>query len=83
MSENENHLFKQLALECMDNLYSKAIRMVNNTKIAEDLVQQTYELAYNRFEQFDKSDDFEKWLIGIFIFIWASNSFREPMVSNG
>jgi RNA polymerase sigma-70 factor (ECF subfamily) len=69
MSDNEKKLFEDLALKHMDDLYSNAIRLAKNTKIAEDLVQQTIESAYGCFEKFDKNSDFEKWLNRILMFI--------------
>jgi len=62
MSDSEKQLFENLAIEHMDSLYSKAIRLARNSEVAEDLVQQTYASAFCVFDQFDKSDNFNKWL---------------------
>ena len=83
MFDSENQLFENLAIKHMDKVYSKAIRLAGSTEAAEGLVQQTYEVAYWRFEHFDKKADFEKWLIGILIFIWASACFQEPLIAEG
>jgi RNA polymerase sigma-70 factor, ECF subfamily len=75
MSDKEKELFEDLALKHMDNLYSTAIRLVKNTKIAEDLVQRTFESAFRRFENYNKKSDFEKWMIGNLMFILTSDGY--------
>ena len=72
MSDNEKQLFENLALQHMDNLYSNAIRLAKNTKDAETLVHHTYQSAFERFEQFDKNRDFEKWLNRILVLIYVN-----------
>jgi RNA polymerase sigma-70 factor (ECF subfamily) len=62
MSDSEKQLFENLAIEHMDSLYSKAIRLGRSSEGAEDLVQQTYASAFCVFEQFDKNNNFNKWL---------------------
>ncbi|MDZ7721529.1 MAG: hypothetical protein U5R06_01575 [candidate division KSB1 bacterium] len=83
MTDNEIRLFENLALKHMDKLYSQAIRLAGSTETAESLVQQTYKLSYWRFEQFDKTADFEKWLIRNLAFIWARTRFQGPLIAEG
>ncbi|MBN1998673.1 hypothetical protein JW935_14025 [candidate division KSB1 bacterium] len=72
MSKNEQLLFENLALQYMDNLYSKAIRLARSTEVTEILVQQTYTAAFNVFEQFEKNRNFSKWLNGILMLIYVN-----------
>ena len=80
MFDSENQLFENLAIKHMDNLYSKAIRLVRSAKGAEDLVQQTYASAYCVFEQFDKNSDFNKRLNEILMLIYTNTRpyLQEP-----
>ncbi len=83
MFENDNQLFEDLAIEYMDNLYSNAIRLVKSAKTAEDMVQQTYAVAFCVFEQFDKKSDFNKWLNEILMLVYKNSQFchYEPTVN--
>ncbi len=74
MTDNERQLFENLAIEHMDNLYSKAIRLARSSEGAEELVQRTYATAFNQFEQFDKGRNFCHWLDEILMLICASLS---------
>lgn len=72
MSKNEQQVFENLALQYMDDLYSKAIRLARSTKVAEILVQQTYAAAFDNFGQFNKNNDFSKWMNGILMLIYVN-----------
>jgi len=74
MSDNEKQLFENLAIEHMDSLYSRAIRLAGNAAIAEGLVQQTYASAFCAFEQFDQHSDFNKWLHEILLLVHSRSS---------
>lgn len=67
MSENEKQLFENLAIEVMDNLYSKAVRLAGSAEGAEILVQQTYAAAFGVFEKFEKDSDYNNWFNEILI----------------
>jgi RNA polymerase sigma-70 factor, ECF subfamily len=73
MSDSEKQLFENLAIEYMDDLYSNAIRLASCTEGAEFLVQETYASAFCGFERFDKKSDFNKWLSGILMVVYADN----------
>ena len=73
MSENEKQLFENLALQNMDDLYSRAIRLAGNAEGAEFLVQQTYAIAFGIFEQFDKNNDFAEWLSGLLMLVYMTD----------
>jgi len=72
MSDDDKQLFENLAIEHMDSLYSRAIRLAKSAEVAEGLVQQTYASAFSAFEQFDKNNDFNKWLEEILMLIYTS-----------
>lgn len=74
MSNGDKQLFVNLAIEHMDSLYSRAIRLVGSAERAEGLVQQTYTSAFCAFEQFNKNSDFNKWLKETLILVFMQSS---------
>jgi len=78
MSEIQQQVFENLALECMDLVYSNAIRLAGSTEKAELLVQNTYEFAFYLFEYTDQKFDFAAWLNDIMILIYKDSSHSFP-----
>jgi len=72
---SEKQIFENLALKHMDNLYSKATRLVGNAEGAEILVQQTYATAFVAFERFDKNSDFNTWQNEILMLVYLNSRF--------
>ena len=64
--KKEKQRFVDIAFSHMDALYTKAIRVTNNARIAEYFAQLTYEKAYYLFYQYDWKEDFGDWLLRIF-----------------
>ena len=83
MVESDKQVFESLASKYMDDLYSNAIKLEGGIEKAEILVQQTYATAYNVFDQFDKSLDFNEWLTLILMHTFASlHSLFEESAEN-
>ena len=57
--------FEADALPYLDQLYGAALRMTRNPSDAEDLVQDTFAKAYQRFDQFEPGTNLKAWLYRI------------------
>lgn len=55
-------LFEREALPLMNLLFSGALKLTRNTRDAEDLVQDTYLRAYERFHLFSKGTNLKAWM---------------------
>jgi len=62
--------FETMALPFMDQLYSHALRLTQNSSDAEDLVQETYLKGYRAFTSFKEGTNLRAWLFRI-----LTNSF--------
>mgnify|MGYP006134703073 CR=1 FL=1 len=62
--------FESMALPFMDQLYSHALRLTQNSSDAEDLVQETYLKGYRAFASFETGTNLRAWLFRI-----LTNSF--------
>ncbi|MEX0658596.1 MAG: sigma-70 family RNA polymerase sigma factor [Egibacteraceae bacterium] len=66
LTETERHaFFTRDALPYLDALYSAALRYTRNPADAEDLVQETYAKAYEKFHQFEPGTNLKAWLYRI------------------
>jgi RNA polymerase sigma-70 factor, ECF subfamily len=59
--------FERDALPYLGQIYPKALSMTRNPVDAEDLVQETFTLAYASFEQFEPGTNLRAWLYRILI----------------
>lgn len=57
--------FEKASRECMDAIYTRAIRLTKNGPRAEELVQITFFQAFNTFSRFDGTIDFKSWLLSM------------------
>lgn len=57
--------FEQLAMPCLDGLYTSALRLTRSDRDAEDLVQDTFMRAYRFFDKFERGTNFRAWLFKI------------------
>ena len=57
--------FEADALPFLDQLYTAALRMTHNPADAEDLVQETYAVAFAKFHQFREGTNLRAWLYRI------------------
>ena len=62
--------FMDMTEELMDSLYSYARRLTRNDSDAEDLLQDTYFLAYRGFDKFSENTNIKAWMYKI-----MTNSF--------
>jgi RNA polymerase sigma-70 factor (ECF subfamily) len=67
--------FERLALPLAQTLYATAYRLTGHAARAEDLVQEAYVLAWNKFGQFERGTNFKAWLFRILI-LSAKNEGR-------
>lgn len=68
-------VFTRDALPYLDDLYSAALRYTRNPVDAEDLVQETYTKAYEKFHQFAPGTNLKAWLYRILTNTYI-NSYR-------
>jgi RNA polymerase sigma-70 factor (ECF subfamily) len=57
--------FEEQALPYLDRLYGAALRYTRNPADAEDLVQETFAKAYDKFHQFEPGTNLRAWLYRI------------------
>ena len=63
--DERREVFVRDALPYLDQLYSAALRYTRNPADAEDLVQETYAKAYDKFHQFRPGTNLKAWLYRI------------------
>jgi RNA polymerase sigma-70 factor (ECF subfamily) len=61
--------FERLSLPIANTLYATAYRLTGNAARAEDLVQETYVLAWQKFDSFKTGTNFKAWLFRVLILI--------------
>lgn len=64
-AETNRSTFKQLAYPHMKLLFNVALRYTGNVFDAEDIVQETYLMAYNKFHQLKDNAKIKAWLLRI------------------
>jgi DNA-directed RNA polymerase specialized sigma24 family protein len=57
--------FECFAIEHMDFMYKQAIKLTTDMERAEDLVQRTIDLAFQKFDQYHTEQNFQNWLHNI------------------
>jgi RNA polymerase sigma-70 factor (ECF subfamily) len=72
--------FEETTLPYMDSLYNTALRMTKEREEAEGLVQETYLLAYKRFDSFLKGTNCKAWLFKILRNLFI-NKYRKNIES--
>lgn len=60
-----SHNFEILARQHMDDLYTRAIQLEPDMQRVEDLIQLTYEKAFELFSAIRRDTDFRLWLFEI------------------
>lgn len=61
--------FEALAMPLARALYGTAFRMLGNSQRAEDIVQDAYARAWEKFDQFQKGSNFKAWIFQILVFL--------------
>ena len=74
MMEQERYKeqFERYALDCMDTVYTEALRLTGNLPEAENLVQSTYQHAFENFDEFRSNGKAHGWILAI-----LRNEFQE------
>lgn len=62
---NQLGKFENIAFDCINDLYNKALYLCQNKVDAEDLVQETYLKAYRFFDSFEEGSNFKAWIFKI------------------
>ncbi|OKL52931.1 hypothetical protein BSZ39_12270 [Bowdeniella nasicola] len=68
--------FESDAIPHLDRLYGAALRMTRNPADAEDLVQDTFARAYDKFDQYKPGTNLKAWLYRIMTNLYI-NSYRK------
>lgn len=63
--ELKSALFFRLYNAAQQRIFAFLLMMVHNHSDAEDLLQETASILWERFEEFDKSKSFAAWSVGI------------------
>jgi len=74
-AKNLSDTFARDALPLHDVLYRQALHLVRNPDSAEDLVQETYLHAFNKFESFTAGTNLKAWMARI-LFNQFVNQYR-------
>jgi RNA polymerase sigma-70 factor, ECF subfamily len=61
--------FESLAMPLAQVLYATAYRITGNSARAEDLVQETFVRAWQKFSSFTRGSNFKAWIFKILIFL--------------
>lgn len=72
MIATKKQIFENLALKNMENLYTKAISLAESMEGAEYLVQLTFAVAFEVFEQYDKNSSFGTWLNDTLMLVYSN-----------
>lgn len=78
--------FETEALPYLDRLYGAALRMTRNPADAEDLVQDTFARAYEKFAQYTPGTNLKAWLYRIMTNLYINQyrkAQREPRQTYG
>ncbi|MDO5726403.1 MAG: sigma-70 family RNA polymerase sigma factor [Bowdeniella nasicola] len=78
--------FETEALPYLDRLYGAALRMTRNPADAEDLVQDTFARAYEKFAQYKPGTNLKAWLYRIMTNLYINQyrkAQREPRQTYG
>ncbi len=62
---SDNFNFEILARQHMDALYTRAIQLEPDMQRVEDLIQLTYQRAFDLFQAVRRDPDFKQWLFDI------------------
>lgn len=65
--------FEAEALPYLDQIYGAALGLTRNPSDAEDLVQDVYLRAFDRFATFEPGTNVRAWLYRILTTVWVSN----------
>lgn len=76
-ADDKDAVFAKEALPLLDQIYGAALGMTKNPTDAEDLVQETYLRAYNKFEQYTPGTNIKAWLYRILTNAYISQYRRE------
>ena len=68
--------FEESSRECMDAIYTRAIRLTKNAPKAEELVQMTYQRAFDAYSETNSILNFKKWATRLLFEIYIEQCAR-------
>ena len=74
--------FEKAALGHLDAVYRAAVALCGGRQEADDLVQETYLRAFERFESFRPGTNCKAWLLRIMRNIWIDRLRRKKIAGN-
>lgn len=74
--EERREVFVRDAVPYLDQLYSAALRYTRNPSDAEDLVQDTFAKAYDKFHQYEPGTNLRAWLYRVLTTTYI-NAYRK------
>lgn len=69
MEQSRSDEFEALAMPLARALYGTAFRMLGNSQRAEDIVQEAYVRAWEKFDQYEAGSNFKAWIFQILVFL--------------
>ena len=72
--------FEEIALPHLDTVYRAAVAICGRQREAEDLVQDTFLKAFERFELFEKGTNCKAWLLQILRNTWIDRLRHQKVV---
>ena len=79
--KNSDRAFTAEAMGALDGLYRFSLRLTGDSVDAEDLVQDTYLIAYQRQHQYELGTNCKAWLFTICRHHWLQQISRAKRVS--
>lgn len=82
---DQEAVFSREAIPLLDQMYGAALGMTRNPADAEDLVQETYLRAYDKFDQYQPGTNIRAWLYRILTNLYISRYRKqqsEPYLSS-
>lgn len=67
--QNRSDEFEALAMPLARALYGTAFRMLGNSQRAEDIVQEAYVRAWEKFDHYQTGSNFKAWIFQILVFL--------------
>ncbi len=77
---DQEALFEAEALPLLDQMYGAALRMTRSQADAEDLLQETYLRAYDKFDQYTPGTNMKAWLYRILTNLYITGYRKESRV---
>lgn len=78
----DKNSFEETALNYIDLVYRVAVGLCGKSNVADDLVQETFLKAFERFDKFKKGTNCKSWLLTILRNTWIDRLRHEKVAGN-